>query len=662
MKKHRTCLAVAAAIATTAAFAADYTQRTNLPTIYVETENGAPVNSKEEYVRANLHYVTAEGVTSYDALGIRGRGNSTWGLAKKPYRVKFDAKQRFLGPDRANAKSWTLIANYADKTLMRNAVAACIGKFAGQPFTAAAQFVDLYLNGKYLGNYQVSDQMEVRKKRVEITEQEEPATETSNITGGYFLEVDGFADSEPAFFKTARGVKVTIKSPDDKIIAESQKKYIADYYQLFEDALFSENFKDPETGYRQYVDASTLASWYISTELTGNVDGFWSTYMYKEVDDPKLYWGPLWDYDIAFNNCSRQGDVSGRLMRDVGYGQDLTGLWVSRMWEDPWFVELINTAWKECVDRGIEKHVNDYIDAVAAEIEESQKLNSALWPNDKKVYDELVLFSTYAEGVSYLKNYITNRVAFLTEAFSSSMPTPEFTPEENAYYKIYNTGCGSAVDVAENGTLCIFKGADGRLSQHWTIEPAGEGYYRIVNRGNGLAIVDNAEHDGQGYQRGSTLALAAVDPENHKQHWSISPVAMGGNYVIVNRMTGYGWNNAGGSSNDGNPILSWTSDHENANKTTRQWKLTVDERATTAVDEIVPAGYSVRYSASASAIRFVSDDDSALEGTYCIYGAAGNLVRTGAIEPLVGVDGLAGGVYVLTWTVDGRTRSAKFVR
>ncbi|MDE5661587.1 MAG: hypothetical protein K2I04_03055, partial [Muribaculaceae bacterium] len=102
MKKHRTCLAVAAAIATTAAFAADYTQRTNIPTIYVETENGAPVNSKEEYVRANLHYVTAEGVTSYDALGIRGRGNSTWGLAKKPYRVKFDAKQRFLGPARAN--------------------------------------------------------------------------------------------------------------------------------------------------------------------------------------------------------------------------------------------------------------------------------------------------------------------------------------------------------------------------------------------------------------------------------------------------------------------------------------------------------------------------------------------------------------------------------
>ena len=171
--------------------AQEYVQQTDLPTIYIETEGGRPIVSKEDYVDAVLHYVDSNGVKTYDALGVRGRGNSTWNLEKKPYRIKFAEKQEFMGPERAKAKSWTLLANFADKTLLRNAVAACIGDFAGQPFTAGAQFVDLVLNGTYLGNYQLSDQVEVRKKRVDIDEQDEIPTEDANITGGYFLEVYG---------------------------------------------------------------------------------------------------------------------------------------------------------------------------------------------------------------------------------------------------------------------------------------------------------------------------------------------------------------------------------------------------------------------------------------------------------------------------------------
>ena len=339
--------------------AQEYVQQTDLPTIYIETEGGRPIVSKEDYVDAVLHYVDSNGVKTYDALGVRGRGNSTWNLDKKPYRIKFAEKQEFMGPERAKAKSWTLLANFADKTLLRNAVAACIGDFAGQPFTAGVQFVDLILNGTYLGNYQLSDQMEVRKKRVDIDEQDKIPTEGANITGGYFLEVDGFGAAEPVHYKTKRNVLVTVKSPDEEVIIPRQIEYIKNHMQLFEDALFSSDFADPEKGYRPYVDSLTLASWYISTELTGNVDGFWSTYMYKKKDDQKFYWGPLWDYDIAFNNCNRVGDVSESLMINKGFGGDLTQKWVLQMWKDPWFVQLINRTWKEyllCENRsGYEK-------------------------------------------------------------------------------------------------------------------------------------------------------------------------------------------------------------------------------------------------------------------------------------------------------------------
>ncbi len=293
---------------------AQYVQKSDLPAIYVETIGNQPVLSKEDYVGGTLYYVDEHGVKSYENMEIRGRGNSTWGLAKKPYRIKFASKEKFMGDERANAKSWVLLANYADKTLLRNAVASYIGSFVGQPFTAGVQFVDFILNGEFLGNYQLTDQMEVRKKRVDIDEQDEVPTGDSDITGGYFLEVDGFATAEPCYYRTNKNILVTIKSPDDEIIVNRQVEYIKNHMQKFEDALFSADFTDEEKGYRRYVDSLTLASWYISTELTGNVDGFWSTYMYKKKGDEKFYWCPLWDYDIAFNNCSRVGDVSQRLM------------------------------------------------------------------------------------------------------------------------------------------------------------------------------------------------------------------------------------------------------------------------------------------------------------------------------------------------------------
>lgn len=426
--------------------AQEYVQQTDLPTIYIETEGGRPIVSKEDYVDAVLHYVDSNGVKTYDALGVRGRGNSTWNLDKKPYRIKFAEKQEFMGPERAKAKSWTLLANFADKTLLRNAVAACIGDFAGQPFTAGVQFVDLILNGTYLGNYQLSDQMEVRKKRVDIDEQDKIPTEGANITGGYFLEVDGFGAAEPVHYKTKRNVLVTVKSPDEEVIIPRQIEYIKNHMQLFEDALFSSDFADPEKGYRPYVDSLTLASWYISTELTGNVDGFWSTYMYKKKDDQKFYWGPLWDYDIAFNNCNRVGDVSESLMINKGFGGDLTQKWVLQMWKDPWFVQLINRTWKEYLARGIEEHVMDYIDSMSVVIDRSQAMNFQKWPIDRRDYNEIVLFSTYQEGVDYLKSFLHTHCAYLTNTFAKAAeemgsmeePTPEFTLDTGFYYRLFN--------------------------------------------------------------------------------------------------------------------------------------------------------------------------------------------------------------------------------
>ena len=281
---------------------AQYDQLTNIPTVYIETYGNKSVTSKTTYIYATLTYVDGSNIVQYDSLQIRGRGNSTWNLAKKPYRLKFHESTKFLGKGYAKNKSWTLLANHGDKSLLRNAVTFTMGDFLGQPFSPAAHFVDLVLNGTYLGNYQVSDQVNVDNKRVEVYEQEEVATDTTNITGGYLVEVDGFGTSEEVYFRTNKNLIVSVKSPDEDVINTAQRNYIKQYLNNFESSLFGASFTDPEYGYRAIADSATLMSWYIATELSANVDGFWSTYLYKDQDDPRLYFGPLWDYDIAYNN------------------------------------------------------------------------------------------------------------------------------------------------------------------------------------------------------------------------------------------------------------------------------------------------------------------------------------------------------------------------
>lgn len=632
-------------------------QLTDLPTLYIETQDREPVISKEYYLPATLTRVDANGVTTYNALGIRGRGNSTWTLKKKPYRLKFDKKQEFLGPERAKAKSWTLLANYADKSLLRNAVASCIGSFAGQPFTAAAEFVDVVLNGEYLGNYQISDQMEIRPKRVDITEQADEMQEGDDISGGYFLEVDGFAQSEDVYFRTRQGVLITIKSPDGDVICKTQIQYIQEHIQKFEDALFSPDFDDPDKGYRKYVDASTLASWYVSTELTGNPDGFWSTYIYKERGDDKIYWGPLWDYDIAFNNSRRQGDISHKLIADVGFGDYLTKLWVRQMYNDPWFVALIRDKWAEMVDAGVVDHVTDYIDRMAAALHKSQQLNYERWDINGRVYDEYLLFDTYAEYIGYLKDYIRTRADFLTETWSASEPptppTPSepFDPDLTRYHTIRNQHTDMLLDV-DNRLLCIRSADTLDETQQWQFVPVGH-LWQIVNRQYGYAIADPTQRKGAGsYKPGAQLTVTIPNTKDNSQLWDVQPLTNNA-YALVNKATGLMINNSGGRAEEGNRVATWNEADDNS-----AWLIDASDVISginaPSADE---ADYQLTWSPSQRTIYFRGT--TLPQGTVTLTDLGGRIMLNAPIAPEIPLRAIPAGVYLLAWSDGSRTRTVK---
>lgn len=409
--------------------AEDHHRLTNLPHLYINTFTSADVTSKTNEVWAQLYLVDErDQVTYYDSIAIRGRGNSTWNMKKKPYRIKFQKKTRLLGSDRANAKKWTLLANHGDKTLFRNALASYIGDLCGQTFTPAAKFVDLTLNGDYKGCYQLSDQIDVRKKRVNIEEQDYPLTEDSNITGGYLIEADGFKDYKEGVsgWKTTRGVPMTIHYPDDEKIAPEQLKYIRGFVNNFERLLFGANYDDAEKGYRASVDSASLVSWYLASEVTANPDYVWSMYYYKQRDDDHLYFGPLWDYDIAFNNDNRLigSDPTHNLMADVAFTNYGLEKWIDRMWTDEWFQQLVYRNYVSLLRQGLEKKLLNKIDSLSTLLQESQELNYEKWNIRTRYLREIVLYSTYDAYVDDLRDFVAERLPALLKAFASRMKTP----------------------------------------------------------------------------------------------------------------------------------------------------------------------------------------------------------------------------------------------
>lgn len=657
------------------------TAYTNLPTIYINTFGGVAVTSTENYVYAKLTRAEGDSIANYDSLSIRGRGNSTWSLAKKPYRIKFNEKEKFLGKGYAKAKSWTLLANMSDKTLIRNAVAFELGNKLGLPFNSVAQPVDFVLNNSYQGSYELSDQMEAGKKRVEITEQEDE----SNLTGGYFFEIDGFGTSEgstlagvPLYFRTNKNLIVSIKSPNDDYLTLNHCNYLRNYLNSFETALFSDDFKDPTAGYRAYVDSATLINWYIATEMTGNVDGFWSTYMYKQADDPKLYFGPLWDYDIAFNNCNRVGDVTKALMMDKGFGTDLTKVWMKQMWADPWFAKAVNSRWKAAIAGGLTDHLLQFVDSMSTYVDASQKLNFKKWPIQVRAYNEIMLYSTYKEGVDYLKKFITEHAAYLTTAFETAeknalaaQASTSFVPDDSYFYRILGKGSNKSLDVTDNsqnvGTgIMIWSPLPDDTYQLWEANVVGD-YVQFVNRGSGLALYDPASLSGSTYFSGSQLQQVTPSITDARQLWKVVPVNTGDEYNFINKQTSLIMNNAGGSVVDGNKVVSYTSDAaKNLTSSNRLWYIQKD----TPKDQIGGVGiatpsateYSVFYNPELQIVRFAAEDASLLNVQAKIYTMEGTLRIQFNSSEQADVSTLSAGVYIIHWTEGSHVHTIKFVK
>ena len=384
--------------------AAGYSQATNLPTLYIELDNGmdsASIN-KDDYLPAAFTLAGAEGFDNIieAPVSIKGRGNATWDREKKPFALKFAEKTDLFGMGKA--KKWVLLANYYDKTLLRNALTLSLGKELGIAYTPEWKFVDLYLNGIYQGNYLLTEKVEIGKERVNIDDQQ----------GGVLFEIEQQYRHRDCTYchETPAGVHLTYKEPEEKDIGSETMRALMETNNAYLDALEAAILQGYET-YSQYIDVDSFINWYLLNEFAKNYDSAFVTscYCYRDSGG-KLFMGPPWDYDTCYGN------------QDVATGLNPAGYhvrqapWYTLLMQDRDFRRLLMDRWTTLSEQGVFENIGSWIDRNAAWIAESQKLDEQRWPNAMTftgVRGSGPFYQTFGEEVAYMKDFITRRAEWL---------------------------------------------------------------------------------------------------------------------------------------------------------------------------------------------------------------------------------------------------------
>ena len=382
-------------------------QKSGLPIIRIDTENRQSITSRDNYINATVDVYDSDNkdYCFKATTEIRGRGHSSWGMMpKKPYRLKFNNKTSLFGLPAE--KSWVLLANYQDPTLIMNSVAFELGHRFGLPFTNHDNFVELFLNGSYQGNYLITEQVQVKSSRVNISE-----------TEGFLIEMDQYYDDEPKFRTDLLDLPMIIKSPDLADYPGLDLTFVSEAINGLESAMFDEAKDFPNNNYKELVDIDNVIDFIMINELMRNVEVKHpkSIYLYKDKNE-KIRFGPLWDFDWAFGyedgwlnyfHFSRAGTM---LMRpNYSWDGNIGHKFFCRFFDDPEFRTKYKTRWNEVYPRLGTMDI--FMDGLSKKIEKSQKQDFSVWVvQGQNNYQSAIngMISFWNERIKLLNTQINN--------------------------------------------------------------------------------------------------------------------------------------------------------------------------------------------------------------------------------------------------------------
>lgn len=379
-----------------------------IASVYITTKTGKMdyiQSSKDAKEEGLMQIVTAEGQLDYEGelSAVKGRGNATWLYPKKPYNIKLKKAAGLLGLREGDG--FSLLANWADKSFLRNKIAYDMAEMAGLEGTPQAEFVDLYLNGEYAGAYQLTEKIAAPE---------------------YYLmemEISERWQDEPKGFKTDAGQAIVVKEPVN--ITYDEIDVISEKLQGLEDALLAQDGRNPATG-RHFTQILDLDSWvrvYLVQEIMQNYDAYVSSlFMYMEdMGDSPVYCGPVWDFDWTL--IGRDGTSEGVLTANQSRSP-FTNYWMPPLYAQPEFYEEATKQYQQVFLPVIQEITENRIPSYEQELEASMKMNAVRW--------NLEGISQWREEVGKAADYLAVRAERLADIWTK--------PEE--YYKVH-VECGS---------------------------------------------------------------------------------------------------------------------------------------------------------------------------------------------------------------------------
>lgn len=415
-----------------------------IPFASLDTESGSLQflkESKENREKGNLCFVGADETLEY-AGGLKKvkiRGNATRLQPKSPFRIKLESGASLAGLGKS--ENYVLLAEYGDISLMQNKTAMELANRTTDLFEPDGEHIDLYVNGDYMGVYLLCEGISIGENRLEIedlgyetelfNENElehyaafaemdgedtlakgyEIPRNPKDISGGYLLELEyhgRYEGEETTGFRTAADWSLVVKEPS--CASREQVFYIREKFQQAENAMYADDWTDPETGktLEELVDMESFVHKYLIDEICMNTDPWTSQFLYKNKEEDRFYFGPVWDYDMAFGHY------------DTGFSpEEFYGnwhIWYGEVYENPGFQRILGEEYEKNYLPVLEELVDTKLQEWADQLSDSARMNFTRW-NIEDIYSRNSIAYTgdsFEECVDSLRNFIERRTEFLS--------------------------------------------------------------------------------------------------------------------------------------------------------------------------------------------------------------------------------------------------------
>lgn len=418
----------------------------NLPLVVLDTFGervpyGQKIPVAARFVDATTGRSTLLGSSDFEGLGeLNVRGHTSLRYPKHSYHFQTkhgSPKVALLGLPKES--DWVLYAPYSDKSLMRDVLGYELSNQIGR-YAARTRLVEVFLNdsgGKmtqrnYIGVYVFEEKIKRGKNRVNIEKLTPEDSTEPNITGGYIIKKDhsdqvdnpdnsipmlgGSGRRKESSFRSSHGNQFFYVEPKGDEITPEQKAWLRRYINKFEQVLYSDDFKDPKTGYAAYIDPDSFIDHHLLVELSKNIDGFRFSTFYHKDRGGRLKMGPIWDWNLSYGNANaREGfNPEGWYWSQL---DDRQYSWFRRLFEDPDFTQRY-------VDRWGELRTNQFaivkilarIDELAGRLNEAQARNFRRWRLlGRNVWPNAFVGESFSDEINYLKQWIRQRIEWMDQ-------------------------------------------------------------------------------------------------------------------------------------------------------------------------------------------------------------------------------------------------------